>query len=130
MPISISIATASRRTGLAPSAMRYYERIGLLPHVPRVAGQRRYDDALVHRLSLIERARSLGFRIDEIRQLFDGFPTTVTPGERWRALSAAKVAELQHKIDGLIETQEKVRRIQNCRCTSLEMCGERLSARR
>jgi DNA-binding transcriptional MerR regulator len=109
--------------------VRYYERIGLLSAVPRVLGQRCYDDTLIKRLSLIHRARTLGFTLDEIRRLFEGFPAQTPPPERWQELAQSRVAELQQMIDSLTQTQEAVRRLARCRCTSLEMCGERMRQR-
>src|SRR5262245_31082090 len=129
MPAFLRISAAARESGLSPSAVRYYERIGLLSAVPRVLGQRCYNDTLIKRLSLINRARTLGFNLDEIRRLFEGFPEQTPPPERWQELAQSKVAELQQTIDSLTQTQEAVRHLARCRCTSLEMCGERMRRR-
>jgi DNA-binding transcriptional MerR regulator len=66
---------ASRTPGsTSPSAIRYYERIGLLPPAERLSGQRRYDSTVLYRLAIIHRAGELGFTLSEIRNLFFGFP--------------------------------------------------------
>jgi MerR family transcriptional regulator, redox-sensitive transcriptional activator SoxR len=128
MPLSIS--AVAQKFGLRTSALRYYERVGLLPSVPRSAGRRQYDRALIQRLSVIERARKTGFSIEEIRELFDGFPASAPPTERWRRLSAKKLAQLQETMERLAATQEVLRRMARCQCSSLAMCGERFLAHR
>jgi len=126
MQTVFSIAAVAKRIGIKPSAVRYYERVGLLMPVPRVRGQRRYDAKLLHRLSLIHCARGVGFSIDEVRKLLHGYPADATPPTRWTELSKTKVDELQQLIDHLTRQQESLRRLQGCGCTSLDMCGERM----
>lgn len=67
----IRIGELSRRTGTNPSAIRYYEQIGLLPAAPRRDGnaQRRYGEDDVGRLTMIRRARDFGFSIEQVRTL-------------------------------------------------------------
>ena len=66
----LSISHVSRQAGLQPSAIRYYERIGLMPKPPRSGGGHRvYDATHVKRLGFIRRARELGFSLDEVRDL-------------------------------------------------------------
>src|ERR1700732_226272 len=69
----LTISQVARQVGLQASAVRYYERIGLLPRAPRRSGQRRYDTTALYRLAIIQRARQLGFTLTEIRYLFFGF---------------------------------------------------------
>ena len=63
------IGELARRAGLRPSAIRYYESIGLLPEPPRVAGQRRYPPQAQRTLSVIGAAQRAGLSLDEIREL-------------------------------------------------------------
>ena len=56
----LTISEVARQVGLQASAIRYYERIGLLPRAPRMSGQRRYDTTALYRLAIIQRARQLG----------------------------------------------------------------------
>ena len=63
----LTISEVARQVGLQASAIRYYERIGLLPRAPRISGQRRYDTTALYRLAIIQRARQLGFTLTEIR---------------------------------------------------------------
>lgn len=83
----LTISQVARQVRLRPSAIRYYERIGLLPRAERLSGQRRYDSTVLYRLAIIQRARQLGFTLTEIRYLFFGFRDIARPSERWRTLS-------------------------------------------
>ena len=69
----LTISQVARQIRLRPSAIRYYEQIGLLPPAQRISGQRRYDQRVLYRLAIIQRARRLGFTLAEIRYLFFGF---------------------------------------------------------
>src|ERR1700681_891332 len=90
----LTISEVARQVGLQASAIRYYERIGLLPRAPRMSGQRRYDVTALYRLAVIQRARQLGFTLDEVRELFFGFRAVPRASERWQAMSTKKLAEL------------------------------------
>ena len=122
-----TISEVARQVGVQPSAIRYYEQIGLLPPSRRVSGQRRYDSTMLYRLAVIQRARQLGFTLDEIRQLFFGVHSAARASERWQQLSRRKMAELDDLMDGI----ESVRRLlqkmmKNCRCETLEQCGKQM----
>jgi MerR family redox-sensitive transcriptional activator SoxR len=121
----LTISEVARQVGLQPSAIRYYEQIGILPPAERISGQRRYDTTVLYRLAVIQRARQIDFTLDEIRQLFFGFRNVTRASERWQKLSRRKLAEL----DGLMGGIKTVRRLlkkmmQNCRCDTLEQCGK------
>jgi hypothetical protein len=81
------------RVGLRTSAIRYYEQIGILPPAMRKNGQRRYDKSALFRLPVVQRARETGFTLEEIRELFFGFPAGTSPPKRWHQLSQRKIAE-------------------------------------
>ena len=97
----MTISEAARQTGLQASAIRYYEQIGLLPAAARVSGQRRYDTSILYRLAIIQRARQLGFTLEEIRQLFFGFRGVTSASQRWRTLNQKKLAELDTLLHGI-----------------------------
>ena len=90
----LNISEAAREVGLRPSAIRYYEQIGLLPPAERKGKQRRYDRTVLYRLAIIQRARQLGFTLDEIRQLFFGFGGVARASERWQQLSVRSLRNL------------------------------------
>ena len=121
----LAISEVAGRVGLRPSAIRYYERIGILLPAQRIGGQRRYDTTVLHRLAVIQRARQIGFTLDEIRQLFFGFRNVTRASERWQKLSQRKLVEL----DALMERIKTVRRLlkkmmRNCSCETLDQCGK------
>ncbi len=120
----MTISQVAREVGLRPSAIRYYERIGLLPPPPRQGGQRRYDPAVLHRLALIQGARSSGFTLDEVRELITGFADGTPAGQRWRALAGKKLAELDAMSRRIEAMREMVRRLETrCGCTAVDDCG-------
>ena len=121
----LSISEVARQVGLRPSAIRYYEQIGLLPPALRITGQRRYDPSALHRLAIVQRARQLGFTLDEIRQLFFGFGNATRASERWRKLSQRKLVELDNLMNGIKAVRRLLKKMmQNCRCETLDQCGK------
>jgi len=121
----LTISQVAQQVRLQPSAIRYYEQIGLLPPAQRVSGQRRYDSSVLYRLAIIQRARHLGFTLTEIRQLFFGFSDRTQASERWRTLSRRKLAELDHLMDGIKEVRALLKKLMTkCRCDTLDECGK------
>src|SRR6476646_3346258 len=94
----MTIGEVARQVGIATSAIRYYEEIGLLPPPARVNGRRRYDWSTVQRLRVIERAQQAGFTLGEIRELFFGFAAGTHPNARWEALAQRKLGELEEQL--------------------------------
>ena len=120
----LTISQVARQLRLRPSAIRYYESIGLLPPAERQSGQRRYDLTVLYRLAIIQRARQLGFTLSEIRHLFFGFRDVTRPSQRWRTLSEKKLAELDDLMDGIKVVRGVLRKLMSkCRCDTLDQCG-------
>jgi MerR family transcriptional regulator, redox-sensitive transcriptional activator SoxR len=123
----LTISEVARQVGLQPSAIRYYEQIGLLPPAQRTSGQRRYDSTALYRLAVVQRARQLGFTLDEIRQLFFGFRNVGRASERWKALSRKKLSELDDLMGGIEQVRRLLKKMmQNCHCETLEQCGKEI----
>jgi MerR family redox-sensitive transcriptional activator SoxR len=121
----LTISQVAQEIRLRPSAIRYYENIGLLPQAERLSGQRRYDPTVLYRLAIIQRARQLGFTLSEIRHLFFGFRDTTRASERWRTLSKKKLAELDDLMDGIKAVQGALKKLMTkCRCDTLDECGK------
>ena len=116
----------ARRVGLRSSAIRYYEQMGVLPAAHRISGQRRYDEGALYRLVTLQRARQIGFTLDEIRQLFFGFRRGTPPSERWKKLSQRKLADLEKLINEIKVIQLVLQGQGKCGCTTLEECGKGL----
>jgi len=127
-PGTLSISEVARHLGLRASALRYYEQVGLLRPIPRVRGQRCYDQAAVQRLAVIYAARRAGLSVLEIAGLFSCLRAGVPVDQAWRELSARKIDELEQLKQRISETQDSLRRLRNCKCSSIEMCGEKLRA--
>jgi MerR family redox-sensitive transcriptional activator SoxR len=119
---TLSIGEVAARAGLRTSAIRYYERAGLLPAPERRAGRRRYDAGVLDLLRAIEVSKQAGFTLAEIRRLLAGFDAATPPSERWRQLAEAKIEELDllaERIDGM---RALLRRGLECGCLRLEDC--------
>jgi MerR family transcriptional regulator, redox-sensitive transcriptional activator SoxR len=121
----LTISEVACQVGLQASAIRYYEQIGLVPPAERISGQRRYDATALYRLAVIQRARQLGFTLEEVRELFFGFRAVPRASERWRAMSTKKLAEL----DTLMKETKAMRRLlrkmmDRCHCETLDQCGK------
>lgn len=89
----MTIGQLARRAGVRPSAIRYYERLALLPSPVRVSGQRRYDETALQRLAIIRFAKHVGFSLEEIARLLDGTRHRPPP-ERWRRMAHEKLKDL------------------------------------
>src|SRR5260370_31311354 len=121
---NMTIGEVARRAGLQASAMRYYEKSGLLPKTQRIGGQRRYEASVLNSLEVIDVAKRAGFRMDEIRHLFRGFGRGTPAFRRWQLLAQRKITEM----DDLIERAKKMKRLlkkaDRCKCLDLEDCGK------
>ena len=87
MDTAFTIGEVARRAGVSPSAIRYYESVGLVEPERRSSGRRLYGEVAVERLALISFAKGAGFTLDEVRQLIDGFPKETPVGARWTELA-------------------------------------------
>jgi MerR family transcriptional regulator, redox-sensitive transcriptional activator SoxR len=119
----MSIGEVARICGLAPSAIRYYEKAGLLPRAVRVSRQRRYDAHMIGRLRLLQVAREAGFSIAETRTFVSGFSATTPPAVRWRSLAQRKLVEIETRIGQLQRMQTLLTSSFHCRCLSIEDCA-------
>jgi MerR family redox-sensitive transcriptional activator SoxR len=127
---SLSIGQVAQICGLAPSAIRYYEKVGLLPKPVRVSRQRRYGSDIIGQLRLVQVARKAGFTIAETRTFIAGFPTTTPPSARWRTLGERKLAEIDSQIARLKRMQTLLRTGFDCQCVSIEDCARILGTMR
>ena len=126
MASMLSISEVAKQIGLRPSAIRYYEQIGILPPAQRVSGQRRYDASALHRLVVVQRARQTGFTLDEIKELFFGFRAGTPPSVRWQKLKRRKIVELDAMLQHVQTLRALVAQQGQCRCSALEECGKRM----
>ena len=124
---SMSIGEVARSAGVRPSAMRYYEGVGLLPPPERENGRRRYDGEVLRevldRLAVVRVAQQAGFTISEIRTLLDGFSEDFPPSERWRLMAREKLPEVEALVERALGMKDLLERGLRCECLSLEDCA-------
>jgi MerR family transcriptional regulator, redox-sensitive transcriptional activator SoxR len=122
-----TIGEVARRAGVRPSALRYYERIGVLPPPGRENGRRRYDEEVLRevldRLAIVRVAQQAGFTIAEIRTLLDGFSEDTSPSERWRVLARGKLPEVEALIGRALGMKSLLERGLECECLRIEDCA-------
>ena len=123
---SMGIGEVARRAGVRPSALRYYEGIGMLSRPERANGRRRYGGEVLRevleRLTVIRVAQQAGFTITEIRALLDGFSEDTPPSERWRVLASEKLPEVEALVDRALGMKRLLERGLRCECLRLEDC--------
>jgi MerR family transcriptional regulator, redox-sensitive transcriptional activator SoxR len=125
----LSIGKVAEATGLSASALRYYEKVGLLPAPPRRSRQRRYDSSIFGRIELIRVAFDAGFTIRETRTFLSGFAADTPPAARWQALAARKLPEVDQAIKRAQRMKWLLESSFRCRCLELADCERYLSAK-
>ncbi len=120
-PTFLTIGALAAASGLAASAIRYWERAGVLPAPPRQGGQRRYPRAALAQLAILRLAQSCGFTLEEMRRLVQGFRGG-SPSQRWRSMATAKRAELEAKIRELQSMRKILKRLLHCECLEWSQC--------
>ena len=118
-----SIGEVARQTDLSAPTLRYYEEIGLLPAVERVAGKRVYDGSAVERLEVIKLAKSAGLSLDETRELLDGFPPRTPAAARWQRFAQAKLDELAEQQRRIEQMRALLGHLMDCDCHELAQCA-------
>jgi MerR family transcriptional regulator, copper efflux regulator len=94
----MNIGEASRRSGLPPKTIRYYEEVGLISPARARNGYRDYRERDVHLLRFLQRSRSLGFSIEEARKLLALYGDESRHSEDVRAMAHGRIAEIDRKI--------------------------------
>lgn len=123
----MTIGELAARSGLRPSAIRFYEKIGLLPAPARQNGRRVYTSEAAHRLILITFAKETGFSLPEIKLFLHGFPESTPAGDRWRKLAASKLRGLATSIAKARAMERMLRSVMKCRCTTIDQCARGLA---
>jgi MerR family transcriptional regulator, redox-sensitive transcriptional activator SoxR len=124
----MSIGSLARKTGLAASAIRYYEKAGVLPKPARLSGQRRYSVEAIGRLRMIRIARESGFTIAETRTFLNGFSASTPPAARWRSLAKRKLDELDALMARAARMRALLKSSFRCGCLRVEDCERALLA--
>jgi MerR family redox-sensitive transcriptional activator SoxR len=117
-----SIGEVAAQAGLNPSAIRYYESVGLLPAPKRINGRRVYEASVLPRLALVQLAQKAGFTVQEISTLLHGFATDTTPAERWQTLARKKLVEIEQMLVRIQQMKALLEKALHCGCLRLEDC--------
>jgi MerR family redox-sensitive transcriptional activator SoxR len=119
----ISIGEVARRSGLAASAIRFYEEIGLVASGRTPAGHRVYPRHVLRRLGVIRIAQRLGLSLEEIRDALEVLPTNRAPTKaEWARMSRAWRRRLDERISSLAALRDELGSCIGCGCLSLQRC--------
>lgn len=120
----LAIGDLAARSGVAPSALRYYEQQGLI-HATRTGGnQRRYDPSQLRRVAFIRVAARVGLSLDEIREALSSLPESRTPTKAdWERLSRRWRRRLDEQITLLERLRDTLTDCIGCGCLSLKTCA-------
>jgi MerR family redox-sensitive transcriptional activator SoxR len=123
MEEQLSIGALSERTGVAPSALRFYEAEGLISSTRSGGGQRRYARETLRRVSFIRVAQQVGLTLDEIRAALASLPDNRTPTKQdWERLSSAWRPRIDRQIAMLERLRDRLTSCIGCGCLSLKIC--------
>lgn len=119
----LTVGQAAKRSGFAPSALRYYEGLGLIDSARTSGGQRRYERSVLRRLAFIAAARHVGLTLDEIAEAFSLLPSERTPNrEDWARISRSWRSRLDAEITALESLRDGLEQCIGCGCLSLDKC--------
>jgi MerR family redox-sensitive transcriptional activator SoxR len=120
----LSIGEVARRAGFATSALRYYEREGLISGARSEGGQRRYPRSVLRRLAFVRAAQNVGLSLDEVRMALATLPDSRVPTKAdWARLSSTWRARLDEQIAGLTALRDGLTTCIGCGCLSLRRCA-------
>lgn len=118
------IGDVARRSGFATSAVRFYEREGLITSARTPGGQRRFARSVLRRLAFIRAARNVGLSLDEVRDALSTLPDSRTPNKAdWARLSKSWRPRLDAQIAALEQLRDGLTTCIGCGCLSLRRCA-------
>ena len=124
LPNTITITELSQRSGVQPSALRFYESIGLIASERTGGNHRRYPRATLRLVSVIRAAQGLGLSLQEIGAALKSLPDGRTPiAEDWEHLSTVWAEALDARISQLLKLRDDLSGCIGCGCLSLERCA-------
>jgi MerR family redox-sensitive transcriptional activator SoxR len=123
MPDVLTISEVSKRSGVAASALRFYEQKGLIASERAGSGHRRYPRAVLRRIAFVVFAQRIGLTLDEIGAELARLPPDRVPNRRdWSRLSAGWAARIDQRIAELERLRLGLTECIGCGCLSLERC--------
>ena len=122
--VLLTIGEVSDRTGVATSALRFYETSGLIASRRTSGNQRRYQRSTIRTIAVIKAAQRAGIPLDEIRERLARLPAGRAPNrEDWEELSKAWSSSLDTRIAQLIRVKEDLADCIGCGCLSIDNCS-------
>ena len=118
----MTIGEVATRTGLSHSAIRYYESEGLIAAPERRGGKRSFGPDVVDAVRVIRLARELGFSLEDIRTLLNGFSTETAPPARWQHLARRKLPEVNELIQRATAMKRLLEKGLRCDCVTVQDC--------
>jgi MerR family redox-sensitive transcriptional activator SoxR len=120
----LTIGAVAERTGIAPSALRFYEREGLIDSYRTEGSQRRYERDVLRRLAFIRVAQTVGLGLPEIRESLAELPAERTPTKAdWDRIARAWRPRLDEQIAALVRLRDQLGECIGCGCLSLRGCA-------
>ena len=120
----LTVGQLAKRTGVATSALRFYEERGLIRSERNASGHRRYARPTARRVAFVVFAQRVGLTLEEIRSELDKLPTDRTPGrEDWDRLTRTWSARIDERIEELERLKGGLTECIGCGCLSLDRCG-------
>jgi MerR family redox-sensitive transcriptional activator SoxR len=120
----LSIGDVSARSGVAPSALRYYESLGLITSTRTAGDRRRYRRAVLRRIAVIRAAQRVGLSLEQVQQSFSGLGPDAAPTKaQWSRMSASWRPLLQQRIAELEQVRDNLDGCVGCGCLSMQQCS-------
>lgn len=120
----LTIGEMTRRTGVAASALHFYENLGLIASSRTPGNQRRYPRHMLRRVSLISVAKRLGIPLADVQSAFADVPLTETPTHAdWQRASRRWKRELEKRREGIERLERELTGCIGCGCLSMKACG-------
>ena len=119
----LSIGEVARRSGLAPSALRYYETLGLITSSRTVGDRRRYPRSVPRRLAVIRSAQNVGLTLDQVTEALAELAPDAAPTKRqWSRISSTWRPLLDKRIADLVAVRDNLDSCIGCGCLSMRQC--------
>jgi MerR family redox-sensitive transcriptional activator SoxR len=120
----LTIGELSARSGVSQSALRFYERQGLISSRRTDGNQRRFPGVSLRRVALVQAGRAAGIPLERIRAALDELPAGKTPTKRdWERLSRSWRQEIDERIETLLAIRGRLTTCIGCGCLSLKTCA-------
>ena len=123
MARELTIGEVASRSGVSQSALRFYERQGLIAARRTAGNQRRYPSVTLRRIALVQAGKAAGIPLERIRAALDTLPDQKPTKRDWERLSRSWAAELDERIATLEAIRTRLTTCIGCGCLSLQTCG-------